>query len=78
MVLTMNLPHPLVPTLVFGNHDRTRSIDRVNGNLAKAKLKALVQLTARGIPFVYNGEEIGMPNVRIPLKEGKRCRGHCQ
>lgn len=62
---------PLVPTLVFGNHDRTRSIDRVKGNLAKAKLKALVQLTARGIPFVYNGEEIGMPNVHIPLRQGK-------
>jgi len=62
---------PLIPTLVFGNHDRTRSIDRVNSSVAKAKLKALVQLTARGIPFVYNGEELGMPNVRIPLKEGK-------
>lgn len=62
---------PLMPTLVFGNHDRTRSINRVKGSIAKAKLKAVLQLTARGIPFVYYGEEIGMPNVHIPLKEGK-------
>lgn len=62
---------PLMPTLVFGNHDRTRSINRVKGSVTKAKLKALLQLTARGIPFVYYGEEIGMPNVHIPLKEGK-------
>lgn len=59
---------PLMPTLVFGNHDRKRYIVRLNNNLEKAKLIALYQLTARGIPFIYNGEEIGMPHSYLPTK----------
>ncbi|MCO5230548.1 MAG: alpha-amylase family glycosyl hydrolase [Chitinophagales bacterium] len=62
---------PLVPTLVFANHDRTRTITRLGGNVNKAKLLAMFQFTSRGIPFTYFGEEIGIPRVRIPLKEGK-------
>lgn len=62
---------PLIPTLVFGNHDRTRVITRLGDSVDKAKLLALFQFTARGIPFTYFGEEIGIPRVRIPLKEGK-------
>lgn len=64
-------PEPLIPTLVFANHDRTRVITRLGGSVAKAKLLALFQFTARGIPFTYFGEEIGIPRVRIPLKEGQ-------
>lgn len=64
-------PEPFVPTYVFGNHDRTRSIMRVKGNVDKAKLKAFYQFTMRGIPFTYYGEELGMPNERIKLKDGK-------
>lgn len=60
--------NPLIPTLVFGNHDRKRYIVRVNNNLEKVKLIALYQLTARGIPFIYNGEEIGMPHSYLPTK----------
>jgi oligo-1,6-glucosidase/alpha-glucosidase len=63
-------PEPLIPTLVFANHDRTRVITRLGGSIEKAKLLALFQFTARGIPFTYFGEEIGIPRVRIPLKEG--------
>ncbi|HEY0261781.1 MAG TPA: alpha-glucosidase [Chitinophagales bacterium] len=64
-------PEPFEPTYVFGNHDRTRNIMRVKGNIDKAKLKALYQFTVRGIPFTYYGEELGMPNERIKLKDGK-------
>ncbi len=64
-------PEPLIPTLVFANHDRTRIITRLGGSIEKAKLLALFQFTARGIPFTYFGEEIGIPRVRIPLKVGK-------
>lgn len=66
-----HFPEPLTPTLVFANHDRTRIISRLGGSLAKAKLLALFQFTCRGIPFTYFGDEIGIPRVRIPLKEGK-------
>ena len=62
-------PSPLTPVLVLGNHDSRRWIDRVNGDLDKAKLIALLQLTARGIPVVYYGEEIGLPEGAIPARE---------
>jgi glycosidase len=66
-----SFPEPLIPTLVFANHDRTRVITRLGGSIEKAKLLALFQFTSRGIPFTYFGEEIGIPRVRIPLKEGQ-------
>ena len=62
-------PSPLTPVLVLGNHDSRRWIDRVKGDLDKAKLIALLQLTARGIPVVYYGEEIGLPEGDIPARE---------
>jgi len=64
-------PAPYLPTLVLGNHDQKRSIGRVNNNREKAKLLALFQLTARGVPVMYMGEEIGMTNANIPLKKAK-------
>ncbi len=64
-------PMPYLPTLVFGNHDQKRSIGRLNNNPEKAKLLALFQLTARGVPTLYMGEEIGMTNGDIPLKKAK-------
>jgi oligo-1,6-glucosidase/alpha-glucosidase len=46
-------------------------ISRLGGSIEKAKLLALFQFTCRGIPFTYFGDEIGIPRVRIPLKQGK-------
>ncbi|MGN1164640.1 MAG: alpha-glucosidase [Candidatus Ornithospirochaeta sp.] len=52
-------------TIYFENHDQIRSVSRF-GSLkyreASAKLLALLLLTLRGTPFVYQGEEIGMTN----------------
>ncbi len=62
---------PLMPTLVFSNHDRTRTITRLGGSVEKRKLQTLFQFSARGVPITYFGEEIGIPRVRIPLKQGK-------
>ena len=58
-------PHPLLPTYVFSNHDRPRSITRLGNDVRKAKLLAMLQLTVRGIPFIYQGEEIGMHTATI-------------
>lgn len=58
---------PLVPTWVFGNHDRSRRGERLGHHPEREKLCAAVQLTARGIPFVYYGEEIGMRDLELPL-----------
>lgn len=65
------LPEPDTPTYVFGNHDRMRLITRLGDNEGKAKIAATMQFTLRGVPFIYYGEEIGMPNSRIKLKLSK-------
>jgi len=59
---------PFTPTYVFSNHDRLRSSHRFN--TVKAKLLTTLQLTVRGVPFIYYGEELGMENHEIPLHEG--------
>jgi glycosidase len=63
-------PEPFSPTYVFGNHDRPRVAHRLRSHRDKAKLLAALQLTVRGVPFIYYGEEIGMENHDIPLHEG--------
>ncbi len=63
-------PEPYTPTYVFGNHDRVRLLHRLDGHQRKAKLFATLQLTVRGVPFIYYGEEIGMEHYEIPLVHG--------
>lgn len=58
-----------VPTYVFSNHDRRRSIRRLNNDMQKAKLLHLMQLTVRGVPCMYYGEEIGMTDARMKYKD---------
>lgn len=52
------------PTYVLGNHDRHRIASRVGRE--QARVGAMLQLTLRGIPFIYYGEELGMIDVNIP------------
>jgi glycosidase len=42
------------------NHDQTRTLTALRGDVAAAKLAATILLTLPGLPFVYYGEEIGM------------------
>ena len=52
------------PTLFFGSHDMPRMIDRLaDGNPYRATALAALMLTAKGVPFIYYGEEIGMHNI---------------
>jgi len=52
------------PTLFFGSHDMPRLINRLaEGDSDRAKALAALILTAKGIPFIYYGEEIGMQNI---------------
>jgi oligo-1,6-glucosidase/alpha-glucosidase len=62
---------PNIPTFVFSNHDQKRSITRINDNTEKAKLLALLQFSVRAVPCIYYGEEIGMTDGKIPIKDGK-------
>jgi glycosidase len=42
------------------NHDQTRTLTELGGDIARAKVAATILLTIPGLPFVYYGEEIGM------------------
>jgi alpha-glucosidase len=52
------------PNWVLGNHDRERIASRVGR--AQARVAAMLLLTLRGTPTIYQGEEIGMEDVEIP------------
>lgn len=63
-----HFPSPFMPVYVFSNLDKRRSIHRLGGDFRKAKLLSMLQLTVRGVPCVYYGEEIGMTNLKMPFK----------
>jgi alpha-glucosidase len=57
------------PTWCLSNHDVEREVSRYGGGavgLARAKAMGLVMLALPGTVFVYNGEELGLPNVELP------------
>lgn len=62
---------PLQPTYVLENHDRSRLIDRVGGHLGKARTLAVLLCTLRGVPTIYQGQEIGMANTPMRLREAR-------
>jgi len=53
-------------TLFFNNHDNPRMISKIDPSgeyaIPLAKLLAVLQLTLRGTPFIYQGDEIGTEN----------------
>ncbi|MGL5167405.1 MAG: alpha-amylase family glycosyl hydrolase [Afipia sp.] len=58
------LPPAAWPNWVLGNHDRQRIASRVGHD--QARVAAMLLLTLRGTPTLYYGDEIGMPQVKIP------------
>lgn len=46
------------PTYVLGNHDQMRLFTRFGD--AQGRVAAMLLLTLRGTPFIYQGEELGM------------------
>ena len=63
------LPTGSWPTWTLSNHDFPRHITRHENGAAteaRARLAIVMLLGLRGTPFLYYGEEIGMPNVTIP------------
>lgn len=52
------------PTLFFSSHDMSRHINRLcDKDQSKAKLLAMFLLTAKGIPFLYQGEEMPLEDM---------------
>lgn len=58
-----------IPTYVLGNHDRSRVASRLGQK--RARLAAMLTFTLRGMPFIYNGEEIGMEDGEIKPSQVK-------
>lgn len=48
----------------LSNHDQTRVMTALNGNVQHAKMAAAMLLTLPGNPFIYYGEEIGMTGAK--------------
>ena len=58
------LPPGAWPNWVLGNHDRPRIASRVGPE--QARVAAMLLLTLRGTPTIYQGDELGMLNGVIP------------
>ena len=58
------LPGRAWPSWVLGNHDQSRVATRVGA--AQARVAAMLLLTLRGTPTLYNGDELGLPDVPVP------------
>ena len=58
-----------LPTWTLESHDAERTVTRYGGGeigLARARAMAQVMLALPGAAFIYNGEELGLPNVDLP------------
>jgi alpha-glucosidase len=54
---------------VLSNHDRPRHVTRYGGGelgTRRARAAALLQFALPGVAYVYNGDELGMPDVDLP------------
>jgi alpha-glucosidase len=58
------LPDGAWPNWVLGNHDRSRIASRVGP--AQARVAAMLLLTLRGTPTIYQGDELGLMDTPIP------------
>ena len=57
------------PTWTLANHDIERQVTRYGGGelgTRRARAMALVELALPGSVYLYNGEELGLPNVELP------------
>jgi alpha-glucosidase len=60
---------PAPATWTIANHDAVRPVTRYGDGevgLRRAQAMALVQLALPGPGYVYNGDELGLPNVELP------------
>lgn len=53
------------PTWVLSNHDNPRVATRLGGDPDRVRAAMVLLLTLRGTPFLYAGEELGLPDAII-------------
>ncbi len=58
-----NVPVGAWTNWTMGNHDEIRLATRIG--VDQARLVAMLLLTLRGTPFLYYGDEIGMPDIEV-------------
>jgi alpha-glucosidase len=58
------LPAGAWPNWVLSNHDQHRVATRVGHG--QARVAAMLLLTLRGTPTLYYGDELGLPDARVP------------
>ena len=63
--IAAELPPGAWPTWVLSNHDVPRVRTRL-GSDAAARAAALLLLTLRGTPFIYQGDELGLEDADVP------------
>ena len=60
-------------SLFFNNHDLPRIVSRwgdpVNYRVESAKMLATMLHGMQGTPYIYQGEELGMTNLKLPLEQ---------
>lgn len=56
------------PTWVLSNHDNPRHRTRFGGGERRARAAAVLLLTLRGTPFLYQGEELGLEDARVGVR----------
>ena len=65
------------PTWVLSNHDVIREVTRYGGGaqgLARSRAASLTMLALPGSAYLYQGQELGLPEVDVPVKESPRTR----
>lgn len=71
-----NYSHDQIATLFFSSHDMSRYFSRFESDEIDAKLIATFMLTAKGVPFIYFGDEIGMKDwITDDISKMKDVRG---
>ena len=60
-------------SLFFNNHDLPRIVSRWGNDkeyrVESAKMLATMLYGLQGTPYIYQGEELGMTNIRLPLEQ---------
>ena len=67
------LPGGAAPAWVLGNHDKPRVARRLG--TGQARVAAMLLLTLRGTPTIYNGDELGLVGVMRPASESLDPKG---
>ncbi len=65
---------PAPPTWTLSNHAMSRPATRYGGGAIgrkRARAMTLVELALPGVVFLYNGEELGLPDAELPEVDGQ-------